>query len=627
MALIELRHGSLLVSVDPASGRIGFERAGKRLPWELDFGSFALVVRSGEAETTHRAQLGALAFRRLGPARAQWIGDVGGAGVALNVDLDAEGLAVTLSPTGTGAAEPVSAAWDRAVNFAASEREACWSDGAQGRLFRSDGKPWAQSLEWRHTAMRVFGFTADGASLAVIVETPFDAEAKLADDGARSMGASFAMRPSLGKLAYARRIRFVPLVGAGHVAVAGAFRAYARRHGMWKSFEERVDENPEVEKLRGAFVACAGYWWDEGADHVAAMKKMRAMGFEHGWLFSPKFFCFDPEWTQSLGVEANRVADARIAEIQALGYLCAPFMQVEEAGPSIGMDKFAVGPGGERILRWEIGERKFWEIAKWRLPGMLPVFDDALQECAGIHFDTLTAMRLVEHWGERAYDRAGDVRLRMDVADYYRRRGKVICSESMRDWGITRCDLSTSKTFAPVGTRDGRVWTAPLTDLVYHDSTVRSHWEHHSYDDNRGVRDLIHRAYHPFGMELTDLLTASPPVLFPEGTLYTYELKDVTGPDGVKDVEVDWTRAHVYRKRLSDPETQAALPKALRVCKLNARHGVSRMTSHRFLDPRSPMVQESEFASGLRVVVNFGDEPFTMSDGRTVQARGSIVEE
>jgi hypothetical protein len=585
----------------------------------------------------------------MGPSRLQWIGETAGAGIALNVDLDGEGLAVALSPIGTGDAEVLSAEFPGILRFDAPEREMAWSDYHQGALFRADGKPWSVTLGWRHTAMRLFGFTAAGASLAVIVETPFDIQAKVEDDGTRSMGADLKLVPSLGTLAYARRVRFVPLADAGHVAIANAFRAYAQRHALWKSFEERVEENPEVEKLRGAFVACAGYYWDETADQVAAMKAMRRMGFTRGWLFSPKLFSFGDDWN-TLNVEHNRMTDAQLAEIQSLGYLCAPFLQVEEAGPSVGMEKFATNAKGEKIVRWQIGECKYWEIAKWRVPAMLAQLDADLVEAKGIHFDTLTAMPLVENWdksgerkgvhfdtvaaaalaehyGQRAYDAGGDARLRMDIADYYRRRGKVICSESMRDWANLRQDLATSKTFAPITQNDPRVWTVPLTDLVYHDATVRTHWEHHSYNDARCVHTLIHRRFHPFGMELNDLLTASPPVLFPEGMLYEFAHKEVTLADGRKELEIVWSDAKTYRTRFTDPETRAALPKALRVCRLNERHGVSRMTSHRFLDPKSPLVQESEFASGLHVIVNLGDSPFTLADGRTVDGRSAIVDE
>ncbi len=629
MATAELRHGDLLVSIDAATGRLHFERASERLPWDMNLGGSLTVRRkaAGASEETHPLRLDALDFRRLGPAHVQWLGEASGAGLALNLEFGEEGLALTVSPLGTGDAEVISVEFPVLVRVVAKDREACWADYCQGSLFRPDGKPFRVDLGWCHATMRVCGFTAAGRSLAVIVDTPFYAEATVVDDGASTMASGVKFAPSLGTLAVPRRIRFLPLVGTGHVAIANAYRIYAQRHGLWKAFEERVDENPEVEKLRGTFVSCAGYWWDESADHVGVMKAMRNMGFNRGWLFSPKFFVFGTEW-KAFDADYNHVSDEDIREIQALGYLCAPFLQVEEAGPSIGAEKFALYRSGERMVRWEIGDRQYYEIAKWRVPGMLPVFDDQLQACAGIHFDTLTAARLQEDWAERPYDRGQDAAMRMEIARYYRRQGKVVAAEGMRDWAIADVDLATTRMFTPYPEPEGRVWNVPLADLVYHDSTVRTHWEHSAYDDDPAyIRGRLGRRFHPFGNELMDLLTASPPVLFLEGLQYRYELKEVTLPDGTKDTDTDWQHASLFRKRFSDPRTQAALPKALRACQLNERHGAARMTSHRFVDPKSALVQESEFASGLHVFVNFGDEPFTLPDGRPVPARGAIVEE
>jgi hypothetical protein len=44
------------------------------------------------------------------------------------------------------------------------------------------------------------------------------------------------------------------------------------------------------------------------------------------------------------------------------------------------------------------------------------------------------------------------------------------------------------------------------------------------------------------------------------------------------------------------------------------------MTNHRFVTP-DRQVQESEFSSGKGVVVNFGDEPHTLSVNRSSQTR------
>ena len=623
-----LAEDDLRVALD--AGKLTFERAGARLPWVLDLSDSAVVsVRGrsmGSSERSVPIRLSGLTLRRLSPTRLQWIGEVAGAGVALEIELADGAVVFAISPIGTGDADVVSAVWPGDLHLRGRAREVCWSDYVQGALFRADGKPWTASNDWTHSACRFFGFTCDGATLAVIVDTPFDAGVAFNDDGKDEMTSRLTFGPSMETLRYARRVRFLPLADAGHVAVANAFRDYAQKHGLWKSFDERCDENPNVAKLKGAFMAGAGYFWDDGADTVGAMKTMRKMGFEHGYLFSPKCITAGREW-MTLGVEANRLTDAQLNEIQDLGYLCAPFLQVEEAATAIGEEKFARDAAGSIIKRWQIDEDEFYEIAKWRVPAMLPAYDDRLQACNGIHFDTVTAMRLTENYGEGPYGREDDARLRMKVVDYYRRRGKVLASESMRDWGIAHVDLSTSKNFAPVHPPDHRIWTVPLTDLVYHDSTVRTHWEHHSYDDDRCVHNLTHRHYHPFGMELDDLLTCSPPVLFPEGKLYEFAHREITLPGGRHELEIIWSQAKPYSKRITDPATQAALPKALRVCRLNERHGVARMTAHRFVDGSSPMVQQSQFKTGLQVTVNFGDEPFTLSDGRTVDARGALVDE
>ena len=71
--------------------------------------------------------------------------------------------------------------------------------------------------------MRFYAFTADGHTLAVIVDTPFDARTSIADDGASTMRSAIEFEPSLGKLGTPRRVRFVATAEPGYVAAAGAF--------------------------------------------------------------------------------------------------------------------------------------------------------------------------------------------------------------------------------------------------------------------------------------------------------------------------------------------------------------------------------------------------------------------
>ena len=57
------------------------------------------------------------------------------------------------------------------------------------------------------------------------------------------------------------------------------------------------------------------------------------------------------------------------------------------------------------------------------------------------------------------------------------------------------------------------------------------------------MRSLLERRFHPWGQHLLGLLTASPPVLFPEGMLYQFDLEPVTRPDPTQELEVRWDKA------------------------------------------------------------------------------------
>ena len=155
----------------------------------------------------------------------------------------------------------VAACWPGNVTGEGGRRELVWGgDGnwGQGRLFRSDGKEWEHSTQWANNAIRLAGVTCDGASLAMILETPYDAVSEMADDGARRMTHRVVQNASLGELRYARVLSLVPLAEPGYVAVANRFREYARQNGMWVSWEERVAENPALAALPGAFFGFAG---------------------------------------------------------------------------------------------------------------------------------------------------------------------------------------------------------------------------------------------------------------------------------------------------------------------------------------------------------------------------------
>jgi hypothetical protein len=60
------------------------------------------------------------------------------------------------------------------------------------------------------------------------------------------------------------------------------------------------------------------------------------------------------------------------------------------------------------------------------------------------------------------------------------------------------------------------------------------------------------------------------------------------------------------------------------VCPVARAVGYAEMTDHRFLTPDRD-VQQTTFANGVTITVNFGDRPFSLSDGKEVEAMGYAV--
>lgn len=627
-----LADGRIEIRGTPQGGGLDVWQDGERLPWHIDIEDAARVsVRESGAVTEHPVRLAALTERRLGPARMQWLGEIHGAGVALEAALDDGAMIFSVSPLCTGPNALVSAVWPGRVSGTGRDREAFWAAGNDAALYRAVPGVAAEHLNpWWLATLRLGGLTVAGRTLALIVDTPFDAQSRFMDDGRGRISVETAFLPSLGELTYTRRWRLTPTGEPGHVAAVDLFRRYAQKHGLWKSWAERVAERPAVARLEGAFLACAGYLEDLGADPVAAMRFMRDFGFERGYLFSPRFYTFDDaNWCQAMGAPPNRLTDAQLAAIQALGYVCSPFLQVEETTLGVGEPLMARDAEGKPIIRWQVGATQYAELAKWRVPGMLDRLEADMLPCDGVHFDTVAAMGLIENWGTPGpYGRADDARFRTQILDYYRRRGKIVASEHIKDWSVPFQDFGTSRGWTPWITREAdRLLALPLTELVYHDCIIRSTWEHTAWNDDSHDRDLNRDAYRPWALILGDYLTAAPPVLFPEGRMYRYLMHTEPGPNGETRIVRDWTRKELYGKRHTDADLQALLPEALKLCRLNRRHGVARMTRHRFVEPTRPEVQESEFATGLHVVVNYGDEPYPLPGGHTVGAHAVLVEE
>ena len=130
----------------------------------------------------------------------------------------------------------------------------------------------------------------------------------------------------------------------------------------------------------------------------------------------------------------------------------------------------------------------------------------------------------------------------------------------------------------------GEKYRLPLWELVYHEC-VCAHWYWGDYNnklpDIWWKRDLFNVLYGTMGMYIFN------------------------GRQWKEDRE-----KFVRSYRVTSPVARAT--------------GYSEMLDHRILSP-DRAVQQSRFADGTVVTVNFGDTPFAMPDGRVIPARSHLV--
>ncbi len=114
------------------------------------------------------------------------------------------------------------------------------------------------------------GARQDGCGMVAIAETPYDMY--IAMDHREGAAPSTFIRwlPSHGCLRYPRRVRFHFEPGMDFVGMAKAYRKWIDEEGYFKPLSEKVKENPNVARLKGAAVVCS----------QTATRRVRTMQYE-----------------------------------------------------------------------------------------------------------------------------------------------------------------------------------------------------------------------------------------------------------------------------------------------------------------------------------------------------------
>ncbi len=457
--------------------------------------------------------------------------------------------------------------------------------------------------------MGFFGVAEDatGAGWMCILETSDDAamDAHKGANGFWQAGPSWDA--SKGQFGYPRKARYVFFDKGGHVAMCKRYREHAKQAGLFKPFTEKVKRNPKIDLLIGA----ANIWnWDAGDKKAELVAELQAAGMDRIlWSAGGK-----AEELKALNA-LPKVLTGRYdiyqdimdpAHHEKVGYKHGDW--VTEAFPH---DINWAGPGPEQWRRgWRVKAKDGTMIpcavicdAKALPYARKRISEELKAKPYGARFiDTTVAAPWFEcHHPDHPMTRSQSRRHKMELLKLIGDFGLVCGSETGHEASVPFCDyfegmLSLGAYRVPDSGRDmARVWDEvpellakyqvgeayrlPLWELVYHDCVV-AQWYWGDYNNKLPKvwrkRDLFNALY------------GTPP-------MYMFTRKQ-------------WTE---------QKETFAASYKV--AAPVSRATGYSEMADHRILTP-DRSVQQTVFANGVTVTVNFGDKPYRLGDDTEIAA-------
>lgn len=410
-----------------------------------------------------------------------------------------------------------------------------------------------------------------------------------------------------------RSLTFTFSAAGGYVALARDYQRHCRRWGFAKTLQEKCRQTPDVAKLAGAPV-----FWVAGAgdDVLHVAEALRADGVHRAVINIGSPWWNKPQ-DHAAGLE--RMA-AVIDAIRGLGFIVSRYDQYRDTNPALAgrslyhqinwevfPDAAVLDAMGKPLAGWEapgviMNPEIGLQLASQRLPAELQRyhFNGRFVDCVGTCVfwegeDWSTAHPLDTYQARTARER-----LLQGVAD----QGLVIGTEGGIDcllpnlhWLETPMSLVrwTAASLPAPGWTPAElkpeyainldpVRRIPFYSLVHHAEVVSTwRWE-----------DAFNRLpEHWQTKSLFSLLYGAPPLFFVDRAAF------------------DKDRARIVQT-------------IAEVCGWGRQVAFAEMLSHRFVTADS-QVQETRFAGGLAIVVNFGEAPVALADGRTVAARGYRV--
>jgi len=451
-----------------------------------------------------------------------------------------------------------------------------------------------------------YSVTDGQEGIMTIVETPDDAAVRVPRlDGLLCLSPEW--QPQKGKFGPKRRLRYVFFNRGGHVAMCKRYRSYAKKMRLLKTLEQKRKENPNVDLLIGA----VNVWcWER--DSLSIVREMKLLGIERILWSNRRSPDVIKTMNEMDGILTSRydiyqdLMDPEIAK-QKLRGLHRDWTQ---AGwpDDIMLDRNGDWRKGWRVKGKDgkmypcgvLCDRQALKYARQRVPEELKTHP---YRCRFI--DTTTASPWRECYDpDHPMTRSDSRHWKMELLRFMSEEMKLVTgSETGHDAAVPYVHyfegmLSLGPYRVPDAGRNmvkaldevpervakfqvGHEYRLPLWELVYHDCVV-AQWYWGDYNNKLPAlwdkRDLF------------NILYGTPPMF-----MFNNQI---------------WKK---NKARFAESYKN--------VCPVARAVGYAEMTDHRFLTvDRS--VQQTKFANGISVTVNFGDKLYRLPDGKKIEPMG-----
>ena len=462
---------------------------------------------------------------------------------------------------------------------------------------------WLAAYGGHGICMAFWGATDGQRGQMTIIETPDDMSIYM-----RRADGKLCIEPKWesqkGNFGYARKLRYVFFDKGGHVAICKRYRLHAQQIGKLKTLEEKRRENPNVDLLIGA----VNIWcWER--DALAIVREMRSLGINRILWSNRK----SPEVIKAMN-EMDGVLTSRYDIYQDLmdpqivkDKLRGQHPDWTQAGWP---DDLMLDSKGNRREGWRVKgkdgqmypcgvlcDKQAIKHAEQRVPAELKTHP---YRCRFIDTTTASPWRECYHL-EHPMTRSDSRHWKMELLRYMSEKaGLVTGSETGHDAAVPYVHyfegmLSLGPYRVPDAGRNmrkiwdevpervakfqvGHKYRLPLWELVYHDCVV-AQWYWGDY--NNKLPALWQKR------DLFNILYGTAPMFMFDNRLWEQN-KD--------------RFARSYKN----------------ICDVTRAVGYAEMIDHRFLTPDKD-VQQTTFANGVTITVNFGEKPFRLPNGKEIE--------